>query len=266
MVELTCIFYIEALGNDKKAVETAISEIEEKLKQEKIKVLSIKKEDVIETEDPKFKYSAVLEAKIHGHLADIVDVILKYGPSIVELEDLKGEEIEAEKLVEILARVSAVMGKLMENFGTLAAYPDLSTVPEPKVGYSEEEIEKLIIDSGFIRYRFVIEAFGSDKKEVERNMKKALSLEGVYINKFASKLVEEREYKGNRRVKLLIAFELLSSLESLFILTAKYAPIGIVIVEPELIEITPNELQNSLSELATMVNELIHRPFLAIDK
>ncbi|MFA4645778.1 hypothetical protein P8X24_00630 [Pyrococcus kukulkanii] len=266
MIKLTCTFYIEAMGNDKKAVETAISEIEEKLRKEKIEVLSAKREDIIETEDPKFRYSVVLEAKFRGDLSDIIKLVLKYGPSIVDVEEVDGSEIGAEELVDVLAGISSFMGKLMENFGSLAAYPDLSSLPAPKVGYEDEEVEKMITEKGFIRYRFVIEAYGKDKDEIEENMKKALSLEGAYINKFASKLMEEIKHEDKKRVKLLIAFELLSNIETLFILTAKYAPVGIVIVEPDIIEVTPNELQNSLSELAAMVNELIHRPFLAIEK
>ncbi|AMM54714.1 hypothetical protein QDY65_10030 [Pyrococcus kukulkanii] len=266
MIKLTCTFYIEAMGNDKKAVETSISEIEEKLKKEKVEILGTRREDVIETEDPKFRYSTVLEVRFKGNLPDVIKLVLKYGPSIVEIEDVDGSEIEAEELVSILAGISAFMGNLMERFGSLAAYPDLSSLPTPKVGYDEEEIEKMIIEKGFIRYRFVIEAYGKNKEEIEENMKKALSLEGAYINKFVSKLMEEVEYEGKKRVKLLIAFELLSSIETLFILTAKYAPVGIVIVEPDVVEMTPNELQNSLSELASMVNELIHRHLLMMNQ
>lgn len=93
-------------------------------------------------------------------------------------------------------------------------------------------------------------------------MKKALTLEGCYINKFASQIIEEKDEGDLKRIKMLIASELLSSVETLFTLTAKYAPIGIIIIEPDIIDIKPNELQNALSELAAMINELIHRPLL----
>ncbi|AFK22927.1 hypothetical protein [Pyrococcus sp. ST04] len=263
MVMITSTFYIEALGNDKKAVETSILEIERKIKREKnVEVLEVVREDIIETEDPKLKYSAVLEAKIRGDLENIVDVLLRYGPSIVEIEDVSGNEIHAEKLVKILAKVSAFMGKLIDAFGSLAAYPDLSKLPRPKIGYSDEEIEEMIIDKGLIRYRLVVELFGKSQQEIEENFIRALSLEGAFINKFASKIVNEEDINGVRRVKLLFALELLSNLETLFIFTAKLSPIAIVIIEPEYIEITPNELQNSLSELAAIINELVHRPLI----
>ncbi|HII60394.1 hypothetical protein [Pyrococcus horikoshii] len=262
MVSLTVNFYIEAAGNDRKAVETSILEIEKKLKEENISIVEINREDPIETEDPNAKYSAVLEVKLRGELGEIVTLIMRYGPSIVEVEDVKEREISAEELVKILALISKFMGGLMEKFGGLAAYPDLSAFPEPRVGYSEDEIERMIINEGLIRYQFVIEAYGKDREEIEVNMKKALTLEGCYINKFASQIIEEKDEGDLKRIKMLIASELLSSVETLFTLTAKYAPIGIIIIEPDIIDIKPNELQNALSELAAMINELIHRPLL----
>ncbi|AEC52888.1 hypothetical protein PNA2_1974 [Pyrococcus sp. NA2] len=262
MVNLVVNFYIEAAGNDKKAVETSILEIERKLSNEKIEVIETKREDIIETEDPKARYSAVLEAKLRGELGEVVTLIMKYGPSIVELEDIEGKEIHARELVKVLALISKFMGGLMDKFGGLAIYPDLSAIPEPKVGYEEEEIEKMIIDEGLIRYQLVFETFGNSKEEIDKSMKRALALEGCRINKFASQLMEEQVNNNVKRVKVLVASELLSSLEVLFILTAKYAPVAIVILEPEIIDIKPNELQNALSELAAMVNELIHRPLI----
>ncbi|CAB49671.1 hypothetical protein [Pyrococcus abyssi] len=262
MVEITVNFYIEAAGNDKKAVETSISEIAEKLRGENVQILELNIEDPVETDDPKARYSAMMEAKIRGELGEIVNLILRYGPTIVELEDMKEREIRADELVKILALVSKVMGELMEKFGPLAIYPDLSNVPEPRIGYSEDEIAKMIIDEGMIRYQFVIEVFGKDKDSVESSIKKALAIEGCYINKIASKVLKEENINSEKRVKVLIALELLSNFEVLFNLTAKYSPVAIVMLEPEFVDINPTELQNALSGLATLVNELIHRPLL----
>ncbi|AEH24422.1 hypothetical protein [Pyrococcus yayanosii] len=260
MLALRVIFYIEAIGNDKKAVETSISEIEKKLKDEKITLHRLEKGDVIEVEEGPLKYSAMLEVELEGEFGKVVELIMKYGPTLVELVDIKGTEINAKELMETLGKVSYFMGKLMKEFGGLAVYPSLEGIPEPRVGYSEDEIEEMILDEGMVRYQFVIKVYGNDYKELESNIKKALSLEGCRINKFVLQPQGEFEVNGKKRVEALVAAELLSTFETLFVLTAKYAPIGIAIVEPQIVEPSPSEIQNALSDLAALINELVHRP------
>jgi len=255
LAEIGVIFYIEGLGNDKKALERAIEQIVKELKQENtVKVKRVKAEDVIESNDELLKYSAMIEAELEGSFDGIVKAALKYSPSIVEVLKPGRLEINARDLMKTLGEISLFMGKLMDQFGGLAAYPPLDKLPKPRIGYREEEIEDFIVDERNIRYQFVIETYGKDKETLEETMMKVFFLEGCKINKFVVQVQEEKEDK----VYALIAAELLS--ETLMQLTAKYAPVAISILEPEIIDVTASELQNVLTDLAGFVHELAHRP------
>lgn len=257
MAEIEVIFYIEGIGNDKKVLERALEETAKNLREEKgVKIKYVKLEDVIESpEEELLKYSGVIEAQVAGELGDIVRLTLRYSPAVVEVLKPGKLEIEAKDLMKTLGEVSLFMGKLMKQFGGLAVYPKLDDLPEPTMGYSREEIEELIVEDRNILYRFVIEVFGESEEAIKTTMGKALSLEGCRINK----LVVQGQMEGEN-FKGLLAAELLSPFETLFQLTAKYAPVAISILEPEIIDITANELQNTLTDLGGFVNELVTRP------
>ena len=255
--KIEVIFYIEGLGNDKKVLESAMKETAESLKREKgVKVKYIHTEDILENEDEDLlRYSGLIEAHISGDLASIVRLTLKYSPAIVEVLKPGKMEINSKELMKILGEVSLFMGKLMQQFGGLAVYPRLDDVPVPRIGYEREEIDDLIVEDRNILYRFVIEVFGEDEGGIKETMAKALSLEGCRINKL---VVQGRKEDG--KFKGLLAAELLSPIETLFQLTGKYAPVAISIIEPEIVDITANELQNTLTDLGGFVNELVTRP------
>lgn len=154
------------------------------------------------------------------------------------------------------------MGQLIDKFGPLAVYPKLEDIPEPRIGYSREEIESMIIDDRMLLYRFVIEAYGEDEKRVEEDLKKALSYEGCKINKFVMQLQDENKETG--RKLFLVATELVSTVETAFQLTGgKYAPVAISVVEPEIVDLNPSEIQGILSDLAGFAHELVTRPLKA---
>ena len=251
-------FYIEALSNHKKALEKAVEEIVKSLKSEtSVKVESLRTEDVLENpEEEMLKYSSMVEAELEGSFEEIVKATMKYAPAIVEVISPAKIEIDAKSLMKVLGEISLFMGKLMEKFGGLVAYPPLDEIPKPKVGYSREEIEELIIDGKETLYRFVVETYGKDKESIEETMLKAFTYEGCRINKILVKVQEERD----GRVYALVASELISPFEVLFQLTAKYAPVAISIIEPEIVDISATELQNALTDLGGFVHELIHRP------
>ena len=251
-------FYIEGLSNNKKALERAVEEIVKSLKNEDtLKVGNIRAEDILENlEDDMLKYSMMVEADLEGPFKEIVKATMKYAPALVEVISPAKIEIDAKNLMKILGEVSLFMGKLMEKFGGLAAYPPLEKLPTPKIGYSREEVEEFIIDEKEILYRFVIEAYGKDKDTVEETMLKAFNYEGCKINKIITKVQEE----GEGKIYALVAAELISSFEVLFQLTAKYAPVAISIMEPEIIDISATELQNAFTDLGGFVHELLHRP------
>jgi len=253
--EIEVIFYIEGLGNDRKVLESALRETAENLRDENVNVKYIRIEEILENGEEPLKYSGLIEARLSGDLASIVNLTLKYSPAIVEVLKPGKLEVEARELMKILGEVSLVMGKLMEQFGGLAVYPKLDEVPMPRIGYEREEIESFIIEDRNLLYRFVIEVFGENGDAIKETMAKALSLEGCRINKL---VVQGQEEKG--RFKGLLAAELLSPFETMFQLTGKYAPVAISIIEPEVVDITANELQNTLTDLSGFVNELVTRP------
>ncbi|HDH45408.1 MAG TPA: hypothetical protein ENG66_08540 [Thermococcus sp.] len=258
MTTMKVRFYIEGLSNDKKALERAVEEIVKSLKNEDIfKVENIRVESILENpDDDMLKYSMMVEADLEGSFKDIVKAAMKYAPVVVEVISPAKMEIEGKELMKILGEVSLFIGELMKNFGTLAVYPRFEEFPEPRIGYSREEIEDSIIDDREILYRFVVEVFGEDQKAIEDVLKKAFDYEGAKINKIVSKVQEEK----NGKLRILVAAELISSFETLFQLTGKFAPIAISITEPETIDVSAAELQNVLTDLASFVYELIHRP------
>ncbi|ASJ04334.1 hypothetical protein [Thermococcus barossii] len=257
MAEIEVIFYIEGVGNDKKVLERALEETAKNLRNEKgVKIKYVKLEDVIESpEDELLKYSGVIEAQVAGSFGDIVRLTLRYSPAVVEVLKPGKLEIAAKDLMKTLGEVSLFMGKLMKQFGGLAVYPKLDDIPEPRISYSRDEIEELIVEDRNILYRFVIEVFGESEEAIKTTMGKALSIEGCRINK----LVVQGEMEGES-FKGLLAAELLSPFETLVQLTAKYAPVAISILEPEIIDVTANELQNTLTDIGGFVNELVTRP------
>ncbi len=259
MDEIEVIFYIEGLGNDKKVLESALKETSESIKKEPgVKVNYINIEDVLEDpENELLPYSGVIEAGITGSLESLIRLAVRYAPAAVEVIRPTKVEVESEKLSELLGMVSYLMGELMKQFGPLAAYPDLSELPEPKIGYEREEIEELIVGDRNVLYRFVIEVFGDDVEKAEKDFAKALQYERCRINKLISKVQGENE---SGRKYILVATELLSDVETMFQLTAKYAPVAISVIEPDYVDITASELQGVLADIAGFSHELVMRP------
>ncbi len=255
--EVEVVFYIEGLSNEKKALENAMKETAEELKREKdVEIKYVMVEDIIESnEEDVLKYSGVIEAGLKGDFGRVVQLALKYSPAMVEVLGPGKIELESKELMKILGDVSLAMGKLMKEFGGLAVYPKLEDVPAPRIGYEREEIEEFILGDRGILYRFVIEVFGESQGAIETTMAKAFDVEGCRVNKLVVQgEMEEGRFKG------LLAAELVSSLETLFQLTAKYAPVAISILEPEVVDILANEAQNTLTDLSSFVNELLTRP------
>jgi len=255
METIEAIFYIEGLSNDRKALERAIASTVESLKGEKdLEVLDVFVGDILEEEGELLRYSGVIEARLRGPLKSMTMAALKYSPAVVEVLKPGKLEIESRELMDVLGDVAVFMANLMERFGGLAIYPKLDDLPEPRIGYSREEIEKMILDDRQILYRFVAEVYDKNEETAKINMAKALSYEGCNINKLTIQRAPEGENK------FLLAAEVLSDFETLFQLVAKYVPVALSIVEPEVIDVTAGELQNALTDVAGFVQELITRP------
>ncbi|NJE06445.1 hypothetical protein E3E36_09895 [Thermococcus sp. M36] len=257
MAEIEVIFYIEGMGSDKKALERALAETAESIRSERnIRLKRLSVEEVIENPgEDTLKYSGLVEAHMVADFEDVVRLALRYSPAVVEIISPGRVEVHSKDLMKVLGEVSLVMGNLMKQFGGLAVYPKLEDVPEPRIGYSREEIEELIVEDRNILYRFVIEVFGESEESIRATMSRALDFEGCRINKL---VIEGDVVEG--RFKGLLAAELLSSFETLVQLTAKYAPVAISVLEPEVVDITASELQNALTDIGAFVNELVTRP------
>lgn len=263
METIEAIFYIEGLSNDRKALESAMAQTVERLKSEKeAKVKDIRVEDILEDpENELMRYSGMIEARIEAPLEVMIDLAIRYAPAAIDVVTPSKVEVEAKKLTKILGGVSYVMGQLIERFGALAAYPKLDELEEPRIGYSREEIESMILEDRMVLYRFVVETFSKDEATLKRDFSKALAYEGCRINKFVTKEQGISEKTGMKY--FLVATELISDVETLFQLTAKYSPVAIEVVEPEVVDITPSEIQGILSDLAGFAYELVTRPLKA---
>ncbi|AIU70130.1 hypothetical protein TEU_07185 [Thermococcus eurythermalis] len=263
METIEAIFYIEGLSNDRKALESAMAQTVERLKSEKeAKVKDIRVEDILEDpENELMRYSGMIEARIEAPFDVMADLAIRYAPAAIEVLTTSKVELEAEKLTKILGGVSYLMSQLIDRFGALAAYPQLDELEEPKIGYSREEIESMILEDRMVLYRFVVETFSKDEETLKRDFSKALAYEGCRINKFIYKEQGTSEKTGLKY--FLVATELISDVETLFQLTAKYSPVAIEVVEPEIVDITPAEIQGVLSDLAGFSYELVSRPLKA---
>ena len=88
LANIGVIFYIEGLGNDRKALERAIEQVVKELKEETaIDVKRVNTEDIIENQEEGelLKYSAMIEAELEGSFSEIVRATLKYSPVVVEV-------------------------------------------------------------------------------------------------------------------------------------------------------------------------------------
>ncbi len=256
MEDIEVIFYIEALSNEKKLLERAIEATVESLKGEKsIEVKDIFVGEILEEDDEELlKYSGVIEARIAGAFREIALAALRYSPAIVEVLKPGKIEITSQELMNIMGDVAVFMAHLMAKFGGLAVYPKLEEMPEPKIGYSRDEIESMIVEDRQILYRFVAEIYDKDEESARINMAKALAYEGCKINKLTIQRAPDAEKK------LLLAAEVLSDFETLFQLMVKYVPVALSIMEPEIIDVTAGEIQNVLTDISGFVQELITRP------
>ena len=263
MDKIEAIFYIEGLSNDRKALESAMAKTVEMLKsEEEANVKDIRIEDILENPESELTpYSGIIEARIEAPFEVMVDLTIRYAPAAVDVVTTSKVELDAKRLTEILGGVSYLMGQLIERFGALAAYPKLDELENPRIGYSREEIEAMILEDRMVLYRFVTETFSKDEETLRKDFPKALAYEGCRINKFVVREQGTSEKTGLKY--FLVATELISDVETLFQLVAKYSPIAIEVVEPEVVDILPSEIQGILSDLAGFSYELVTRPLKA---
>lgn len=149
--------YIEALGNDKDLLKKFLSEVENKLKEYKEIVIKDSKiaeavEKEIEENNKKIKlWSSYLEMLAETERIDnLIDFILWYSPSRIEIEDIKeikiftkeGEEkITKEKFNMILNQISSRIIELSRLINSLMITNSILYQILEK--YAPKELEKL---------------------------------------------------------------------------------------------------------------------------
>ncbi len=100
-------FIIEATSLDKESLEKQLGLLEEKIKKENVRVDEIKRLDAIEN---KGVYNAYIETTISADsLFDMINFVINYGPTSVEVIKPKTEELNTRQIQEILQQVSSAV-------------------------------------------------------------------------------------------------------------------------------------------------------------
>ncbi|WP_232473531.1 hypothetical protein [Thermococcus profundus] len=244
------VLYVEALGRTRLAVEERVKKTKEGLEGSGLRVKYVDVGEVIEDEamDP-LRFSALLEAGVEGTLEEVFTAVVAYAPTLVEILSPGRLEIDRSALESLLLGIRDEVLLRMKELGASPVVPDVREVPSPPIGFDEEELWEIIYQGRGILYGVSISMKAPDKKTAGDLVSRLLLVEGCGIN---SLNVMEA---GNGLFNVDI--EAVSSFESMVSLVARYLPRRLEIMEPEVIDVTAAELQNSLSDLGAFLNSLL---------
>ncbi|WP_148206248.1 hypothetical protein [Thermococcus gammatolerans] len=243
---IEAILYFEALGRTRLAVEDRVRKTSRGLEGSRLDVKRLEVGEVIEEPelDP-LRFSALLEARVEGGLEDLVEVVARYGPTLVEILRPGRLELRAEDLSRLLLGLSRTISDLVEGDIQVPVPLSLKEIPVPQVGFDEEELWEMIYQDRGILYGLSLRL---PEEIAEDTLLKLLLLEGCGVNS-----IEARDLDGGSEFRL----EVVSPFESLFAVVFKYRPFSLNVIEPEVFDITAPELQNALSDLGSFVNSLL---------
>lgn len=247
---IEAVLYVEALGRTRLSVEERVKRTVEGLQRSKLRVKAIEVGDVIEDEemDP-LRFSALVEARVEGRLEDVLDAVIAYAPTMVEILRPGKVEVKGEELENLLMGVRDAVLLRMKELNAAPALPDLSEIPSPPIGFDEEELWEMIYQGRGILYRASLLMRGPDEGEVKDLVSKLFLVEGCGINSLDVSVEREGLFR--------VTVEAVSSFESLIAVTARYLPKGVEVEEPTVIDVTAAELQNALSDLGAFINSLL---------
>ncbi|NJF25443.1 hypothetical protein [Thermococcus sp. Bubb.Bath] len=237
------LFYIEIMGRERDSVEMELGELSARLKRERFRVKRIDVGEVIEDErmDP-LRFSSIVEVELEAPLDKVFRAAVAYSPTMVEVFRPGRIEIAGAKLSKILQDIIGEISTVMKEKGVMPSLPKLDDVPMPPIGFDEEELWEMIYEGRNILSRLHFRVKGEDEKVVREILAKALLVEGCGVNSLS--------VSGGDG--FTVEAEVVSSFESLVGAVAKYLPDDVQIIEPEVVDITLPELQNSLSDLGSI--------------
>ncbi len=227
------VFYIEAQGNVKSAVEGSLRKIVSELKKEKdTRVLNINIEDVIYEEG---LYSGVVEVEIEfSSFKSYILNAIKYAPSAIEVLEPKKLRLSASELIDVLAEIVRITKMFYMKHNVGFKIPKVEK--DYKVGLLDDEIYDLL-SSGALHTKLVFEV----PSEMHRSFLYMLS-QACDINKF----------KSNEK---MIAVEAFVDVLTLFDIAVKYTPVLISIIEPEEVTINIVDLRDIALDVTSVFFE-----------
>ncbi|MFQ6136855.1 MAG: hypothetical protein ACE5PM_06715 [Candidatus Hydrothermarchaeales archaeon] len=249
------LFFIEAQGNHKEAVENSLKGLVKKIESEGFANVERTSFDEIIEEDGNFSSTVEVEATFED-LKSYMIAVMAYGPSAIEILGPEKLVIPSKEFLNALGKVLAITKETFEKHGVYYKYAKLNSY-KADVGLSEDKIESLL-DQGAIRVKMVVET-------KEKNRRKAVAefITTVGTDLFVNK-VKTKKLDGSEGSNLLIGIEaFLYEPKSLVEVSVQHTPILLEIVEPEEIELSMLDIQDIGVELAGIYFELAHR--LAFD-
>ncbi|ASJ01273.1 hypothetical protein [Thermococcus gorgonarius] len=241
--EIKAILYLEILGRSRKAVEERLESVKRGLTGVRLEVGEI-------IEDPSMdplRFSSLVEVTLKAPLDALFRTVVEYSPTMVEVLSPGKIELSAEELSSLLNDLIQEIRKVAREKGYVPAVPDVEELPEPRVGFDDDELWELIDEGRNLLYSIRLR-FSTENETLAREIIPTLFLlEGAGVNSM--------EFYPEGR-GLVAEVEAVSPLESLVGLLIRYLPESVKVVEPEIVDITAPELQNCLSDVGSFVSSI----------
>ncbi len=255
--------YFEIQGNKKedvkKAMQNQLNELEKKAE-----LKDHRTEDIVEVEPDQTEqemesqfneeqmYSISSETTINSTLSQLIEIAIRYTPSMVEIESPNNFNLSSKELLSMFGKISNLLTKMTEELGPIVELPDFEIEERPTEDLDDMKILDLVED-GNIWFRMVTEAYGKNQEQVVDRVLQYLNIHGTKITNYKIQNNDPEKFEGQ------IAIEGLSRFENLFVLNSEFLPTALSIIEPDEKTIKARELQNALTDLAGISFELTHR-------
>jgi len=235
-VPLTCMLYVEVQGRSKwEAEEAGLTLIDRMKANGKLEVLGANRAGAVRVGPSEFVDTVELE--VRTDILGILQVVLDYTPSVVEVVSPPSVNIHREELSELMRHLSAGVRRIAAEELELG---DLRELPLPPLGYEESELAELVYEGRQILYDVSFETSQSRETTI-----KTLTVLGCGIDR-----IKLKEKAGGGA---MVEATLVSPFDSLLAVTAFYTPRKVEVLDPSVIDVTALELQNGLMDVAGIV-------------
>ncbi|WP_010480113.1 hypothetical protein [Thermococcus zilligii] len=241
--EVRAKLYLEILGRSRKAVEERLESVKRGLAGERLEVGEI-------IEDPSMdplRFSSLVEVTLKAPLDALFKRVVDYSPTMVEVLSPGKIELPAGELSSLLNDLIREIRKVAKEKGYVPAVPDVKELPGPKIGFDDEELWELIDEGRGLLYSVRLRFSTGDETLAREIIPKLFLLEGAGVNSVEL-------YPGDGG--LVAEVEAVSPLESLVGLLLRYLPESVKVLEPGIVDITAQELQNCLSDVGSFVSSI----------